>query len=100
MICVAVNNMVSYNNISKWKDEIYSTITDVPIVLVQTKKDLEPYVIDAGEEPVTKEKLDKTKLELNLVGVQMTSSKEWEDFNVHKAFVYAITAGIEAKYKL
>ena len=30
----------------------------------------------------------------------MTSSKEWEDFNVHKAFVYAITAGIEAKYKL
>ena len=66
MICVAVNNMVSYNNISKWKNEIFSTIPEVPIVLVLTKKDLEQYMIDAEEQPVTKKLLDKTKTELNL----------------------------------
>ena len=49
MLCVAVNNMVSYNNISKWKNEIFSTIPEVPIVLVLTKKDLEQYMIDAEE---------------------------------------------------
>ena len=46
MICVAVNNMVSYNNISKWKNEIFSTIPEVPIVLVLTKKDLAEFVVD------------------------------------------------------
>ena len=63
MLCVAVNNMVSYNNISKWKDEIYSTIPEVPIVLVQTKKDLEEFVREADEEPVTKAMLEKAKKE-------------------------------------
>ena len=42
--------------------------------------------------------MDKAKVEFGLTGVQETSSKEWEDFNVHRAFVFAINAGIESKY--
>ena len=44
--------------------------------------------------------MKEAKKTFGLTGVKQTSSKEWEDFNVHKAFVFAIAAGIDAKYNL
>ena len=96
MICVAVNNQTSLGSIQKWKTEINSTVQSVPIILVLTKKDLAEF----SDDPVTDEELKEAKKKFGLTGVKQTSSKEWEDFNVHKAFVFAIAAGIDAKYNL
>ena len=40
MICVAINNRTSYENIEQWKDEIKATCPDTPIIIVGTKSDL------------------------------------------------------------
>ena len=33
-------------------------------------------------------------------GYALTSSKEWEDFNVHKAFNKTLMLGLKAKYEM
>ena len=47
--------------------------------------------------PITKQDLMDKKNELGLQAVAETSSKEWEDFNVHKAFVTTIETGLQYK---
>ena len=41
--------------------------------------------------------MQEEKVRLGLMGVKKTSSKEWEDFNVHKAFSFALESAYTAK---
>ena len=59
-----------------------------------TKSDL----IESLDEPITLEDLaDKSKLD-NYQGAMATSSKEWQDFNVHKTFNKMLQAAYLMKY--
>ena len=40
MICVAINDRTSYENIEQWKDEIRVNCPETPIIIVGTKTDL------------------------------------------------------------
>ena len=40
MLCVAINNRTSFENINKWRAEIRQVCQETPIILVGTKKDL------------------------------------------------------------
>ena len=60
------------------------------MALILTKKDLVEFI----DEPVKLEMLKKKQKELGMQVSAETSSKEWEDFNVHKAFVKAIETAI------
>ena len=55
IICVATNVLESLHSTSKWVNEIKAECSDTPLVLMQTKKDLEEF----AEEPVTKEMLEE-----------------------------------------
>ena len=46
---------------------------------------------------MTVKELIEEKVRLGLMGVKKTSSKEWEDFNVHKAFSFALESAYAAK---
>ena len=59
-----------------------------------TKSDL----AEALDDPVTIEDVDEKKEELSLQLSAATSSKEWEDFNVHKAFTRTLTFAYKYKY--
>ena len=79
MICVAVNDENSFNNIEKWKTEIRSVTTQAPFFLILTKSDMDG--------PVNLKKLKGAKEDDPVIlNCFKTSSKEWDDFNVHKAF--------------
>ena len=65
-----------------------------PIALILTKADLLEMIDDGVEVPAVKK---KTK-DLNLMMWAKTSSKAWEDFNVHKAFNKALAAAYNFKY--
>ena len=89
MICVAVNKKSSFDNISKWKEEITSVIDGKPIFLILTKSDID-------DPAVTLKDLKGVKdADGSFVGVAKTSSKEWDDFNVHKAFNKALGATLK-----
>ena len=67
--------------------------TDKPIFLILTKKDLE----DLVEGPVRIATLRQASKDQGFQGAMATSSKLWEDFNVHKAFVKTIETGLLSK---
>ena len=96
MICVAVNSRSSYENIANWKLEISNNEPNKPIMVILTKSDLVDYVDDA----VTFDEIKQQKEDQGFQGCSQTSSKVWEDFNVHKAFVQAICTGYYDKYEL
>ena len=82
MLCVATNDKRSFENIGKWVDEI-STVDlkmEVPIYLVLTKSDM------ASKDVTIKMLKEKSDSDERFIGSGKTSSKEWEDFNVHKTF--------------
>ena len=68
---------------------------DTPIILSLTKSDLVEYI----DEPVTEEDVSAKNEECAFQGYALTSSKEWEDVNVHKLFQQAIAVGYFAKYE-
>ena len=79
MILVAVNDENSFNNIAKWMEEIRYVTTQAPFFLILTKSDMDG--------PVNLKKLKGAKEEDPMIlNCFKTSSKEWDDFNVHKAF--------------
>lgn len=94
MICVAANSVDSLENVHLWQNEIVEKEPDKPIMLILTKSDLIDYVDDA----VTYQQIKTAKETHGLQGCSQTSSKVWEDFNVHKAFVQTICTGYYAKY--
>ena len=97
MLCTAVNTVSSFDSVEKWVKEI-SVIQTAPIMLVMTKIDLVPYLEDAETEYVTKDMAEEKKKTFNFTGISYTSSKEWDDHNVHKAFDDAIQAAYYLKY--
>ena len=40
MLCVAINNRTSLENVKRWKTEIRQVCPDTPIILIGTKSDL------------------------------------------------------------
>ena len=95
MLCVAVNNRTSLDRITEWKAEIMAVEKQKPIYLILTKSDL----TEQAEEPVTMEEIRAKKTEYGLAGSFKTSSKEWDDFNVHKAFTGVLYGAYQFKYK-
>ena len=95
MICVAVNNQTSLQNVKKWKDEIKSVVPEAPIMLTLTKNDLAEFL----EDSITKEQINQAKRQHGLQAIAITSSKEFEDHNVHKAFEKLIQTGYSGKYE-
>ena len=91
-----MNNRNSLVNISKWKNELRAVEQDVPIIMLSTKKDLRDH-LKAGE-TISSDEMKKAKKENGLIGLHDTTSKEWKDFNVHKAFNKSIKAAINYKY--
>ena len=71
MICFAINNRDSFDNVSRWKQEIQEVEPEKPIILAMTKIDL----ADMTEDPVTlKELKDKSWAE-SFKGFVSTSAK-------------------------
>ena len=64
--------------------------------MLSTKKDLRDH-LKAGE-TISSDEMKKAKKENGLIGLHDTTSKEWKDFNVHKAFNKSIKAAINYKY--
>ena len=97
-ICVAANARSSLENIGKWKAEIQSKEPSKPICLVMTKRDLiDDVEADAMQNFVSKKDCLSEKKKQGFVKFCSTSSKAWNDFNVHKAFNTIIMAGYEYK---
>ena len=65
-------------------------------MLVLTKIDL----MDQCDDPVRFEEFQEHCLQENFQGAFETSSKEWEDFNVHKAFNKTLEFAYRFKYDL
>ena len=65
-----------------------------PILLILTKKDLESYTDD----PVDIKALRQASKAEGCQGAMATSSKAWEDFNVHTAFNKALKTAYMNKY--
>ena len=96
MICVACNARKSFDNIETWRTEIQAVETTKPIILILTKKDLEGLV----EDPVTEEELVEYKEEERYQDAYATSSKEWQDWNVHDAFNKTLAFAYTSKYNM
>ena len=80
IICLAVDNRTSLENVGKWKNEVKEADIDddTPIILMATKMDLREQLND----PITADEVKKKRKEMGFTGSYETSSKEWEDFNV------------------
>ena len=62
--------------------------------MILTKRDLEEFI----ESPVVIAALKKASKSQGCQGAMSTSSKVWEDFNVHKAFEKALKTAYSNKY--
>ena len=96
LVCVAINSKTSLENVNKWVNEIRQVCPNTPILLILTKIDLEDYT--SPELVVSTDEIKQKTKDMALQGFCQTSSKEWKDFNVHKAFVQAICTGYYAKF--
>ena len=96
MICVSVPDLNSFENINKWMTEISRSEPDKPMMLILTMSDM--LSEDSRSDQVTYQQIRTAKDTHGLQGCCQTSSKKWEDFNVHKAFVRTISAGYFSKY--
>ena len=92
MICVACNARDSYQNIEKWRDEIMAAEPKKPIMLILCKSDIK------DKEVTEKDLKDKQKEDNKYIGVKATSSKEYDDHNVIKAFKFTLKKTFEIKY--
>ena len=99
MICVASNQPTSLESVSRWINEIQEVEPYVPIALILTKSDILEMADEDDENSVSMEKITKAKEDSGLTVAAKTSSKEWEDFNVHKAFNKTLTAAYIFKYE-
>ena len=95
MLCVAANMRTSLERIVVWQAEIMAVEKEKPIYLILTKSDLSELV----ENPVLYEEIKAKKTEYGLSGNFKTSAKEWEDFNVHKAFTGVLYGAYQFKYE-
>ena len=94
IICIACNARDRLDSVAKWKAEFQAVEPAKPIALILTKSDL------AGEceEPITLEELREKSKQEGLQYAAETSSKQWEDHNVHKAFTKVLSIAYRNKY--
>ena len=98
MICSAANAVQTLESVgTRWVQEI-SVVQTAPMLLILTKKDLIPFLEEAETEHITEQMVTDKAREMNFTGHSFTSAKEWQDFNVHKAFDDAIEAAYYQKY--
>ena len=64
--------------------------------MILTKSDLADNIDDPVDGDMLKGKVEADGYQ----GYALTSSKEWEDFNVHKAFNKTLMLGLKAKYEM
>ena len=64
-------------------------------MLTLTKNDLAEFIDDS----ITREQIIQAKKQHGLQAVAITSSKEWEDNNVHRAFEKLMQTGYTSKYE-
>ena len=95
MICVACNQKSSFDNVDKWRNEIQEVEPSKPVMLILTKSDMADIVDE--DKLVTFESLTTKSQTGGFQGACQTSSKEWEDFNVHKAFNKTLITAYKAK---
>ncbi len=97
MLCVAVNNRDSLENIQQWKTEIRTQCNDALIILTGTQTDL-----TGAERTVSHEELVQQQRNMSLTGFCETSAKEWQsdDYNVKRAFDRALNIAYQNKYEL
>ena len=95
MICVACNQKSSFDNIDKWRNEISEVEPEKPVMLILTKSDMIDLIPE--ENAVQFEKLTEKSTTGGFQGACQTSSKEWEDFNVHKAFNKTLITAYKSK---
>ena len=96
MLCVALNNKgtIDAEALEGWKAEIRNVCPTTPIILVGTKSDMRA---DA-ESPISTQELERAKQDYAFSAFCETSSKEWTDHNVNKAFLKAIQCAYFFKY--
>ena len=94
MICVVCTEKENLQSVSKWKAEVQDVESEKPILLIATKSDL----ADFSDEPITLADLKKKNNQEGFQGFSRTSSKAWEDHNVHKAFTKALATALRLKY--
>ena len=94
MLCVAVNNRVTLDLVNDFKVEIKTVNPRAPILLVGTKKDMR----SDSEGCIPKAELEQQSREMGFQGIVETSSKEWQDTNIKKAFNQAIKLAYYHKY--
>ena len=73
MLCVAINNQESLDNVQRWRVEIRQVCKETPIILVGTKTDLR----SSTANPITRQMLQNKCDEMGLQAIVETSSKEW-----------------------
>ena len=94
IICVACNARDQLDSVGKWKADFQAVEPAKPIALILTKSDL------AGEceEPITLEELREKSTHEGLQYAAETSSKQWDDHNVHKAFAKVFSLAYRSNY--
>ena len=90
MLCVDLSEAGTMERVRNFKTEVRQVCPKSPILLVGTKKD-KPMQI-------TEQQLREKVSAEGLQGQCMTSSKQYQDENVNKAFQYAIRLGYYFKY--
>ena len=90
MLCVAVNNRDSLDMIKSFKNEIRVVNLTAPVLLVGTKND----VRETEEDCLTMQDLEKESKEYKFLDTMETSSKNWQEGSVKKAFNKAIDIAI------
>ena len=96
MICVACNNQESLDNVNRWKVEIQDIEATKPIMLVLTKSNL---MEELEGECVDMTAIKKEAQKHGFQGSAKTSSKEWNDFNVHQCFNRTLATAYQYKYE-
>ena len=94
MLCCAVNNHESLERLKEFKLEIRSINQRAPIILVGCKSDIR----ETEDGCLTKEDLEAQSQEHGFSETLETSSKNWQDQNVKKAFNRAIKLAYYQKY--
>ena len=97
MLCVSLNQRDRLENLEKWVNEIRTVCSDSPIILVGTKFDLRDEN-SSDNQSVSTILLKQKSKSLGCQAVCETSSKEYHNHNVSKAFQTAIRTGFYYKY--
>ena len=94
MMCVVCTEKTTLDSVAKWKAEVQDVESEKPILLIATKSDLASF----SDDPITLSDLKKKNQQEGFQGFSRTSSKAWEDHNVHKAFTKALATALRLKY--